>query len=210
MSQLQLHQILYQEFRLVFCLSNIPCTICAQAWHWLFDQPSSGNQYEEEQANQGCKLKRLKRIVEIGDERTLKNYLKYLEDGGIITLLAKRGSRLGALEKPEKIYLNNPNQIYAISGRGRENMGTIRETFFINALSPIHNVSTPKKGDFFLLTTYISLKSEAGTLRTIFWRLMTWKLVSATRFRYGSSGFCISFTSSRTYWPGQGRLLEAP
>lgn len=93
-------------------------------------------------------MKRLKRIVEIGDERTLKNYLKYLEDGGIITSLAKRGTALGALEKPEKIYLNNPNQIYAISSKGKENIGTIRETFFINTLSVMHKVSIPKKGDF--------------------------------------------------------------
>jgi len=93
-------------------------------------------------------LKRLKRIVEIGDERTLKNYLKYLEDGGVIISLTKMGSRLGALEKPEKIYLNNPNQIYAISSKGKENIGTIRETFFINALSVMHKVSMPKKGDF--------------------------------------------------------------
>jgi len=93
-------------------------------------------------------LKRLKRIVEIGDERTLKNYLKYLEDGGVIISLTKMGSRLGALEKPEKIYLNNPNQIYAISSKGKENMGAIRETFFINALSVMHKVSMPKRGDF--------------------------------------------------------------
>jgi uncharacterized protein len=81
-------------------------------------------------------------------ERTLKNYLKYLEDGGIIISLSKMGTRLGALEKPEKIYLNNPNQIYAMSGRGKENIGTIRETFFINTLSVMHKVSMPKKGDF--------------------------------------------------------------
>jgi predicted AAA+ superfamily ATPase len=99
-------------------------------------------------------LKRLKKIVEIGDERTLKNYLKYLEDGGVITSLTKKGSGLGALEKPEKIYLNNTNQIYAISGKGKENIGTIRETFFLNMLSAIHNVSSPSKGDFFIDDKY--------------------------------------------------------
>ena len=99
-------------------------------------------------------LKRLKRIVEIGDERTLKNYLKYLEDGGVIISLTKMGSRLGALEKPEKIYLNNPNQIYAISGKDKENRGTIRETFFINMLSVMHKVSMPKKGDFYIDNKY--------------------------------------------------------
>lgn len=87
-------------------------------------------------------LKRLKRIVEIGDERTLKNYLKYLEDGGVIISLTK------------KIYLNNPNQIYAISSKGKENIGTIRETFFINMLSVMHKVSMPKKGNFYIDNKY--------------------------------------------------------
>jgi uncharacterized protein len=99
-------------------------------------------------------LKRLKRIVEIGDERTLKNYLKYLEDGGVIISLTKSGSGLGALEKPDKIYLNNPNQIYAISSKGKENIGTIRETFFINMLSVMHKVSMPQKGDFYIDNKY--------------------------------------------------------
>jgi predicted AAA+ superfamily ATPase len=56
-------------------------------------------------------MKRLKNLVEIGDERTLKNYLKYLEDGGSIIAHPKCGSRLRGMGKPEKIYLNNPNQI---------------------------------------------------------------------------------------------------
>ena len=99
-------------------------------------------------------LKRLKRIVEIGDERTLKNYLKYLEDGGVITALTKSGSRLGSLEKPEKIYLNNTNQIYAISSKGKENIGNIRETFFINMLSAMYEVLSPKKGDFLIDNKY--------------------------------------------------------
>jgi predicted AAA+ superfamily ATPase len=99
-------------------------------------------------------LKRLKRIVGIGDERTLKNYLKYLEDGGVILSLTKSGSGLGSLEKPDKIYLNNPNQIYAISSKGKENIGNIRETFFINMLSVMHKVSMPKKGDFYIDNKY--------------------------------------------------------
>ncbi|MFO7555241.1 MAG: AAA family ATPase [Desulfobacterales bacterium] len=100
-------------------------------------------------------LKRLKKMVDIGDERTLKNYLKYLEDSGVIMSLAKKGSGLGALEKPEKIYLNNTNQIYAISRKGKENRGTLRETFFINMFSDIHTVSSPKRGDFFVDNKYI-------------------------------------------------------
>ena len=99
-------------------------------------------------------LKRLKNIVEIGDERTLKNYLKYLEDGGVIIVLAKSKSGLKAMEKPGKIYLNNTNQIHAISAKGRENIGNIRETFFAGMLTGMHKISVPKCGDFFVDDRY--------------------------------------------------------
>jgi len=58
-------------------------------------------------------LKRLKTMLEIGDERTLKTYLKYLEDAGIILTVSKSGRGLRQLEKPEKIYLNNPKLIHS-------------------------------------------------------------------------------------------------
>jgi predicted AAA+ superfamily ATPase len=47
-------------------------------------------------------MKRLKKLVEFGDERTLKNYLKYLEDKGIIIALPKIGSGLRGIGKPGK------------------------------------------------------------------------------------------------------------
>lgn len=93
-------------------------------------------------------LKRLKKIVDIGDERTLKNYLKFLEDGGVVALVPGSGTQLRQLEKPEKIYLGNPNQVCAISAGGKGNLGNIRETFFLNMTRPDHAVSIPKKGDF--------------------------------------------------------------
>ena len=34
-------------------------------------------------------LKKIKALLEIGDERTLKTYLKYLEDAGVILLFPK-------------------------------------------------------------------------------------------------------------------------
>jgi len=40
--------------------------------------------------------------VEIGDKRTLKNYLKHLEDGGTIIALPKSGSGLRVMGKPGK------------------------------------------------------------------------------------------------------------
>ncbi|MEW6088490.1 MAG: AAA family ATPase [bacterium] len=95
-------------------------------------------------------LKNLKNILDIGDERTLKIYLKYLEDAGIIMSISKGKGGLRELEKPEKIYLNNPNLIHAITDYKTANIGNIRETFFLNMLNTSHKVSIPSKGDFLI------------------------------------------------------------
>lgn len=100
-------------------------------------------------------LKKLKNMLDIGDERTLKTYLKYLEDAGIILTISRSGKRLKELEKPEKIYLNNPNLIYATSGHVPSNIGNLRETFFLNMLSVYHRVTIPERGDFLVDEKYI-------------------------------------------------------
>jgi len=100
-------------------------------------------------------LKRLKTLLDVGDERTLKTYLKYLEDAGIILTISKSGRGLREMEKPEKIYLNNPNLTYAISGNVPVNIGTIRETFFLNMASATHKALTPNQGDFLIDGRYI-------------------------------------------------------
>ncbi len=93
-------------------------------------------------------MKRLKQIVEVGDERTLKTYLSYLEDGKAITCLSKKNKSIKRLEKPEKIYLNNPNQALAICDREDVNTGNIREIFFTCMMQEEHIISIPPKGDF--------------------------------------------------------------
>lgn len=97
-------------------------------------------------------FKKLTKLTEIGDQRTLKTYLKYLEDCGLIAGLSRSGKGLRGLEKPEKIYLNNPNLIQALTPEA--NRGTLRETFFMGALSPLHTLTAPRKGDFAVDGTY--------------------------------------------------------
>ena len=92
-------------------------------------------------------MQKIKQMLNIGDERTLKNYLKYLEDARLIRQLKPASKKFHQLEAPEKIYLDNPNQLYAISG-AQENIGTIRELFFLDMLSVQHQISAPKQGDF--------------------------------------------------------------
>ncbi|KPA13333.1 AAA ATPase [Candidatus Magnetomorum sp. HK-1] len=99
-------------------------------------------------------LKHLKKLIDVADERTLKNYLFYLEKACLINALYKHGKGLREMEKPEKIYLNNPNQVYAILADGKQNIGNIRETFFINMLSVDHEITASKKGDFLINDQY--------------------------------------------------------
>jgi predicted AAA+ superfamily ATPase len=98
-------------------------------------------------------FKKLTELTEIGDQRTLKTYLKYLEDSGLISGLGRSGRGLRGLEKPEKIYLNNPNLIHALTPDAVR--GTIRETFFMNALGAMHTLKAPPKGDFLVDDTYL-------------------------------------------------------
>ena len=93
-------------------------------------------------------LKKIKTLLDIGDERTLKTYLKYLEDAGVILTVSKNGQGLRSLGKPEKIYLNNPNLIQALVGSSQTNRGTIRETFFLNMVQNLYEVCLPARGDF--------------------------------------------------------------
>jgi len=96
-------------------------------------------------------LKKLKTAVGISDERTLKNYLKYLEDAGLIRLLQKNDKGIKSLQKPEKIYLDNPNLLIFKNS----DIGTIRETFFINQLAKKFTIIAPEQGDFLVDEKYL-------------------------------------------------------
>lgn len=78
---------------------------------------------------------------------TLNNYLHYLEQAKIISLLFPAGNSVAVLQKPEKIVLNNTTLLYALAEQ-QSVIGTVRETFFLSQLYPFHKVQLPKQGDF--------------------------------------------------------------
>jgi uncharacterized protein len=90
---------------------------------------------------------KIKKIVEIGDERTLKTYFKYLEDAELIRVVMKYSQKMQKLENPTKIYFDNTNQLHAISANS-QNIGTARETFFLSMTAFKHEVSLVSFGDF--------------------------------------------------------------
>jgi len=90
---------------------------------------------------------KIKEVLEVGDLRTLKSYFKHLEDAGLVRALPKATQKFSQLETPAKVYLENPNQLYAIASQ-EPNKGTLRETFFLNMVSSKHTIKLPKNGDF--------------------------------------------------------------
>ena len=89
----------------------------------------------------------------VGTSRdVLLKYLHLLSNAGIINLLSQEGSAGSILQKPEKIYLNNPTLMLALD-EGADK-GTLRETFFMNQVSVNHKVSAPKAGDFHVASRY--------------------------------------------------------
>jgi len=90
----------------------------------------------------------LKLSQQVGVSReTLLRYLYLLEKADLLILLQSDAHGIGKMNKPEKIYLNNPNLIDTLAGSG-SNPGTRRETFFLNQLRIDHDISASSVSDF--------------------------------------------------------------
>jgi len=53
----------------------------------------------------------------------------------------------GVLNKPEKLYLNNSNLMYALA-KENFNIGNVRETFFLNQFKELHEINLSEKCRF--------------------------------------------------------------
>lgn len=79
--------------------------------------------------------------------------LHALERGGLLQLLLGNTKSPSHLSRPDKIYLNNPTLMFALAMR--VDVGTLRETFFLNQLSQAHEVRYPAAGDFLVDRKYV-------------------------------------------------------
>lgn len=92
--------------------------------------------------------------VQVGTTRdSLLKFLQLLHNAHIVRWLGSDAFGINFLNKPEKLYLENTNISYALN-KSKVDVGTIRETFFLNQLSVNHRVSYPKKADFFVDNKY--------------------------------------------------------
>ncbi len=101
----------------------------------------------------------MKKAAEIADDRTLKEYLSKLDDAGLIKLLMRNALAMKSIDKPEKIYLANPNLMYT----KEPDIGNLRETFFVNQVDNYYKIKRSlsddgifvgKSGDFYCEEKY--------------------------------------------------------
>ena len=75
--------------------------------------------------------------------------IKQLERAGLVNELYKQTKGIGALTKPEKLYLNNTNLMYALA-KDSVNIGNLRETFFINQFKHLATIHLAEQADFLI------------------------------------------------------------
>lgn len=79
----------------------------------------------------------------------IPTFLLYMEKAGMIGQLRDATGGMRGLGKTDKVYLDNPNLIYALSG-DNANVGNVRETFFYNQTRLTLDVITSKVSDFMI------------------------------------------------------------
>jgi len=87
---------------------------------------------------------------------TVLKYLYLLHQAHILRWLTSDSYGINFMNKPDKIYLENTNIAAALNFEGQSmDKGNMRETFLLNQLSVLHNVSYPKSGDFMVDNKWI-------------------------------------------------------
>lgn len=78
---------------------------------------------------------------------SVNEYLALMEDAGMIARLRSAYSGFADLGKVEKVYLDNPVLVHVLAGSGA-NVGSVRETFFLNQMRVNNKVCASSVSDF--------------------------------------------------------------
>lgn len=121
-------------------------------------------EYANMNVSTGRKLKRLMAVIAesvpfkpnmvtisevLGVSRNnVADYLLYLEEAGLITQLRDQTGGIRSLGKVDKVYLENTNLVYILAKQGSEEIGNVRETFFMNQLRVVAEPVTSPVSDF--------------------------------------------------------------
>lgn len=80
-------------------------------------------------------------------KNNVSDYLSLLERAGMLGQLRDDTGGFRGIGKVEKIYLDNPNLMYVLSG-GNPDIGNVRETFFYNQMRVTDDIISSRESDF--------------------------------------------------------------
>jgi len=83
---------------------------------------------------------------------TLYSYLYYLQKANLIEIIGGNFAHKKLLNKPDKIYLENINLYNILCSN--QNIGSLRESFFVSQLKIMHTIKYVQKGDFIVDDKY--------------------------------------------------------
>lgn len=86
--------------------------------------------------------------------QTVLQYFQFLEKARMIKLVNQPERYISRLQKPDKLFLDNPNLFFALNPE-RVNTGNLRETFALNQLAANNEVFLHEKADFLVDNKYI-------------------------------------------------------
>jgi predicted AAA+ superfamily ATPase len=87
------------------------------------------------------------------NRKTLYLYIHYLTLGDIFMKVLPKAKGDTIFSKPSKLYLNNTNLNYAYCDN--QDIGTLRESFFVNQIDKNYKIEYSKIGDFLVDNKYI-------------------------------------------------------
>ncbi len=87
------------------------------------------------------------------NRKTLYLYIHYLTLGDIFLKVLPKAKGDTIFSKPSKLYLNNTNLSYAYCNS--QDIGTLRESFFVNQMNKNYEIRYSKVGDFLIDDKYI-------------------------------------------------------
>jgi len=93
------------------------------------------------------KITDLSTAINSNRNNTVK-YLSLLANAKLLNLVSYKNKTIGDLTKPDKVLLNNTNLSYLYDDNA--NIGSARETFFVNQLSVVADVILAPQGDFMI------------------------------------------------------------
>lgn len=117
--------------------------------------------------DRSCNVNISKLSSEIGMSRaTVLNYLYYLRNARLLTLLLEAGNDEDCGKKPNKLYIHNPNLFNAVCLDDVDG-DVIRKTFFLSQLCPVNRINFIENADFLVDGRYeVSVRQEGKKGKT--------------------------------------------